>query len=99
MGVGDKIRELRRLKNWSQQDLANKTGIIRATISQFELNMVRDPSADKLLKIAQALEVDVKVLYSAAGYPTSPETSNDVILRELEEIDVKLRDIMARLRQ
>ncbi len=99
MTLGEKIKELRKERKISQPQLAKMTGISQQLISKFELGLTQKPPMESLQKIGIALEINPKILFELAGYPTSPETSNDVILRELEEIDVKLRDIMARLRQ
>lgn len=100
MTLGEKIKQLRIERKISQPYLAEITGISQQIISKFELDSYQKvPPMDKLQKIAIALETNPKELYALAGYATSPETQNDVILRELEVIDVKLRDLMAKLRQ
>lgn len=55
---GDKIYELRKQKNLSQDDLAEKVGVSRQTVSKWEADIIQ-PRADKLQRICNALEVDL----------------------------------------
>lgn len=55
--IAQKIREWRLKRNWSQQQLANGTGLLRETISYVE-NAQRHIKAADLAKIARALEVN-----------------------------------------
>lgn len=63
MTTGEKIRKIRKEKKMTQQQLANVTGIERSSISKYEKSII-SPAAFKLNKIAEALEVDIKVLLS-----------------------------------
>lgn len=58
--LGDRIREIREQKNMSQQELAAKSGISQATISDLEGN--KQESTRKIFEIAQALGVPVAAL-------------------------------------
>ena len=49
------IRECRREKNMSQQQLAEKSGISRAIISGLECGSITVTTTDTLIKIATAL--------------------------------------------
>ena len=62
--IGQKIREIRTAKSWTQKDLANEAGCSRATIAAIELGYEKDPSATMLNKIAKALETSAEVLLS-----------------------------------
>ena len=55
---GSKIRELRRLKGFSQEDLASKSGLHRTYISDIERGD-RNVSLKNIEKIARALEVSL----------------------------------------
>lgn len=52
------IRYLRMLKNMSQLELAEKTGVDRSTISRIENNEV-ETTVDNAIKIAEALNVSI----------------------------------------
>ena len=50
-----KIKEFRKELNMSQEELANKAGISRATLSKLESGRIVDVSTNTLSKIADAL--------------------------------------------
>jgi transcriptional regulator with XRE-family HTH domain len=61
MSTGKIITELRKLKAWSQTDLADKSGISRVMIGKYERDEA-SPSIDAAKKIADALEVSLDAL-------------------------------------
>ncbi len=67
MTIGEKIRELREKKHWSQKQLAKKAGVSETYIKKYERGEVC-PSNQTMYKLAKALGVDVTVLI-AAKYP------------------------------
>ncbi len=64
----DAVRELRRRKGWSQQDLAGASGVGQDTISSLELGR-HQPRPSTLRKIAGALGVEVADLFGGADTP------------------------------
>jgi transcriptional regulator with XRE-family HTH domain len=58
--IGNKIKEIREEKGISQYRLAQLTGINRSTINRYENGLIQKVSFDNLLKICEALEVDIK---------------------------------------
>lgn len=69
MSLAEKIRELRVARNWTQQELANQADLDRGYIANLEsLKVIHRPSAEALLKIADAFDINPDVLYQAAGY-------------------------------
>ena len=60
--TGERIKKKRLEKKWTMEDLANKAGINRSTISRYESGEVRNISITKLYKIAKALDTDVEYL-------------------------------------
>lgn len=54
--IGDRIRELRESRNWTQDDLAEKAGLNRVTIAKYETEKV-EPKSKTLSKLADVLEV------------------------------------------
>ncbi len=56
MSPGEMIRTLRELKEWTQVDLANATGISQANISAIENNRV-EIGKQRAITIAEALTV------------------------------------------
>lgn len=60
--IGGKIKALRQEKNYTLQDLADRTGLSKPLISQIENNRVVPPVAT-LLKLARALEVGMSFFF------------------------------------
>lgn len=56
MNFGDNLLKLRKSKNISQEQLAQKIGITRQTVSNWELN-ITTPNIEDLKKIAKSLDV------------------------------------------
>lgn len=55
--LGNKIREKRKEKGVSQEELASVLGITKASISKYELG-IREPSFRQMIKIANAMSID-----------------------------------------
>ena len=58
---GKKLRRLRLLRNFTQKELAVKSGITDAAIRNYELGN-RSPNKEQLIKIAEALNCDASAL-------------------------------------
>jgi transcriptional regulator with XRE-family HTH domain len=67
--LGERIREMRKVKNFTQEDLAYESDIDRSYIGGVERGE-RNLSFDKLCQIAQALGCDVASL--TKGLPKEP---------------------------
>lgn len=61
------IRAIRKQKNLSQQQLAEKASITQAYLSLLENGKKTNPSLEVLQQIAEALEVEVSALLSDNG--------------------------------
>ncbi|MFL0196052.1 helix-turn-helix domain-containing protein [Clostridium sp. WILCCON 0269] len=61
MDIGNRIKELRLKKKWTQEQLATKAEVTRVSIGNYERNS-RTPDAIALNKIAKALDVSIKAL-------------------------------------
>jgi transcriptional regulator with XRE-family HTH domain len=57
--IGQRIEELRRLRGWSQVQLADKAGVVRATVSRYEHARRGRLELPTLRKIAEAFGVGV----------------------------------------
>lgn len=68
MNIGERIKDLRTKENLSQSKLANKIGVTKATISQYEIGGIKNIPSDKLQKIATALNTSPQYLL---GLPES----------------------------
>lgn len=59
---GDRVRELRLAKGWSQEELAFQTEMHRTYLSGIERGE-RNPALKNIAKIAEALEVSLSELF------------------------------------
>lgn len=62
--MGYKIKEARREKKMSQEELAARSGVSRATISALENGTERYAMTSTLLKIAAALDTTIDKIFS-----------------------------------
>ena len=59
---GQRLREARTARSWTQEQLAGKSGVTAAVISHFETGTRQQASADNLVKLATALSISVDYL-------------------------------------
>jgi transcriptional regulator with XRE-family HTH domain len=57
--LGDRVRELRKARGWSQQKLGDEAGVTAQTVWLLETHQLKDVKLSTLSKIAGALEVPV----------------------------------------
>lgn len=69
--LGQAVRRAREAAGLSQRSLASAAGIDHSLLSRLEGGQIDQPRPDKLVAIADVLDVDLEDLYAAAGY-TSP---------------------------
>lgn len=65
--MGYRVKEVREAKNMTQEELSQKSGISRGTISAIENGTARATTTKTLIKIAQALETSVEGIFFAEG--------------------------------
>ena len=61
VGLGERIRELRRSKGLSQEELAGRTGVSRQAVSKWEMDQSL-PELDKLLALSRFFQVSADYL-------------------------------------
>jgi transcriptional regulator with XRE-family HTH domain len=93
--IGDRIKELRHKKNWSQYDLADKSGVLRATIHLIENGKVKRISYLNIIAIAKALEVTPEEIYG-----NIPEDKVPIIesINSLEKLKLDIDEVIKKLR-
>ena len=75
MIIGDRLRALREVKNLSQGDIEQRTGLLRCYISRVE-NGHNVPAVETLEKFARALEVPIyHLFYDGEEPPKLPNLS------------------------
>jgi HTH-type transcriptional regulator, competence development regulator len=64
---GQILKELRRNKNISQRELADKVSVDFSYISKLENDRLAPPSAETIIRISNVLEIPSEVLLSHSG--------------------------------
>lgn len=82
--ISENIKSLRKKLGWSQEFLAEKTGVSAPYITQIEVGK-RTPSLDIVEKLAFALGVEYKTLFETNKIeePSSPEFSKYILESKL----------------
>jgi DNA-binding XRE family transcriptional regulator len=79
---GEIIRKARMQKRISQERLGELTGVSRSAVNQWESNTTQPDTAERLQKIADALDLDLAVLVRAgAGAKTSGKSGTGTVSR------------------
>ena len=65
--MGYKIKELREAMKMTQEELAEKSGVSRGTISALENGIDRTTTSKTLVKLAQALDTTVDRIFVTKG--------------------------------
>ena len=76
MSIGERIIQLRKQHNMSQQQLAQRMDVSRQAVSKWE-NDLSSPDTIHLIRLADALSTDVE--YLATGNPPEPELIEKVV--------------------
>lgn len=87
--LGENIKNLRKEKGLSQEELASRLNVVRQTVSKWEQN-ISVPDSEMLISLAEIFEVSVGVLL---GETTETKDTKS----ELEEISQKLENLNALL--
>lgn len=64
LDLGQRVRDLRKARNWTLEQAANQAGLARSTLSKIE-NGQMSPTYDALKKLAEGLEISVPQLFTA----------------------------------
>lgn len=87
MTLGEKIRRLRKEKDWSQTQLGQKLGVHPKHISRYE-NDVHNPPVEALMKIAELFGVSVDYLLNEQPKTISGTAIKDnKVLEYFEAVD------------
>jgi transcriptional regulator with XRE-family HTH domain len=87
--IGARLKRLREAKEWSLSQLAERSETSRGWIWQIEADKTRRPSADKLVKLAAALNTTPDYLM---GVDDSEEASKArLFLNEFNKLSPKLK--------
>lgn len=78
MSLGGRIRDARKRKNYTQEELANMVGVKKNTITGYEKN-VREPDVEMLKKLIQALDIPSSELLEIPAYDEAIYAEHDSI--------------------
>lgn len=81
MALSDRIKEARKAKGFTQEELGELIGVAKTTVAGYEKN--REPTAAKVGEIADALGVDVNFLFQDE---TSRISASHLTAAELEHL-------------
>jgi transcriptional regulator with XRE-family HTH domain len=85
--LGERIKELRRQKNYSQSELADKVGISYAQIGRYETKGAQPP-AETLKKIADALGVSPDFLiYGSSDEKVKTKLTDADLINQFKAIE------------
>lgn len=69
----ERIKELRKSKNWTQAELAKKINVSQQTIASWEVGRA-EPNTESLITIANLFNVSVDYLLNGSGISNSPDS-------------------------
>ena len=90
--LGAKIKELRKQKGFTLEQLAELIGSGKSYIWEIENKGVKRPSAEKLAAIARALDVTTDFLINDEQSEVSDDQEKEVFFRKLGQLDKGDRD-------
>lgn len=76
---GDVIREARESRNWTQEDLAQFSGVPKRTIQEIENGRVNRPQRATDLKLRQALEIEGDPVRERSEWPEDVAAIVDIV--------------------
>ena len=91
--LNENLKQLRKSKGLSQEELAIRLNVVRQTISKWEKGLAV-PDADMLIKIADSFEVSVRELLGAKIEEKKEQDANavaDQLMRVNEQLAIKNR--------
>lgn len=84
----ENLRNLRKQKGLSQEELAERLHVVRQTISKWEKGL-SVPDADLLIKVAEIFETTVSILL---GDAVELSEDKNIIAEKLEQLNVMLAE-------
>ena len=90
--IGERITQLRKAKNWSQEDLAKQINASRIMIGNYERGD-NSPSIEVLLKLAKALDVSLDYLVGEGKLANY----NKEVLKRIDDIELLDKDTRDKL--
>lgn len=94
MNLGERLFELRKAKNLTQDDMAEKLNVTRQTVSKWETNQ-STPDFDKIMPLCELFEIGVEELLTGKKPEESQEKKEEKVLtkQEVKERSAKVVSI------
>lgn len=86
LNLGERVRELRRARDWTLEQAAKQAGLARSTLSKIE-NGQMSPTYDALKKLAVGLEISIPQLFTP---PKAAQISGRMAVTRLGEGQAQL---------
>jgi transcriptional regulator with XRE-family HTH domain len=84
--IGQRMARLRKERGYTQKEVAERTGLIQALVSDYENDKLR-LNSDMILRFAQVLEVSTDELLLPPSTKPSAKKPSRRVLRRLEQIE------------
>jgi transcriptional regulator with XRE-family HTH domain len=84
--LGQRIARLRKEKGYTQVELAQKMGIVRVLVSDYERERIR-PHYEMIIRLALALDVTTDELLGLSQSKSSSSSPNLKIVRRFKKIE------------
>ena len=72
MALGEKLKQLRAIRGWSQRELSRQAGVRQTLLSELESGKKEDTTGENLRKLAETLHVSVDYLVGKRNDRRSP---------------------------
>lgn len=91
MNLGERLFELRKAKNLTQDDMAEKLNVTRQTVSKWETNQ-STPDFDKIMPLCELFEIGVEELLTGKKQEEKQEQKEEKVLtrQEVKERSAKI---------
>jgi len=87
-----RLRLLRQMKNWTQEEFGRKLNVSKVTVSSYESG-VRTPDAKTLIKIADLFDVSVDYLLGRTDGKNEGYTSEVLVSEDEKELLERFRNL------
>ena len=95
--LGVKIKELRRKKGLTLEDLAKATDSSKSYMWEIENKDVTRPSAEKLDRIATALDVTADFLIDATSTEPTDDVQDRAFFRKFQQADPEVKATLKKI--
>lgn len=95
---GENLKNLRKQKGLSQEELAERLHVVRQTVSKWEKGL-SVPDADLLIRIAEIFEVSVSALLGDTIELSEDKGGSNIIAQKLEQLNSLLAEKNRRSRR